>query len=46
MVPDKDGASVVVMIAEGIVSTMDKKNREWRWRVTTSGATVLATRVD
>ena len=37
MVPDKDGARVVVMIAEGIVSTMDKKNREWRWRVTTSG---------
>ena len=37
MVPDKDGASVMVTITKGIVSTLDEKDREWGWRVTTSG---------
>ena len=36
VVSNKDGTSVVVTIIEGIVITMDKKDREWRWWVTTS----------
>ncbi len=36
-VPDEDGSGVLETISEDIVITMDKKNREWRWWVTTSG---------